>query len=56
MTKKQKIQKYEKLLKEFTDGHSRLKRIKMEMVKLRVEIKSMPNLTEERPDEIELKQ
>ena len=45
------VLKLEKLLKEFEDGHRKLKYIKLEMVKLRKEIKETPNLSEERPDE-----
>jgi uncharacterized protein involved in exopolysaccharide biosynthesis len=56
MGKKQTLQKkYDKLLKEFEDGHRRLKQVKMEMVNLRRQIKEAPNLSEERIDEILLK-
>ena len=55
MTKKQKQAQYNKMLKDFDEGHRRLKHLKQKMVKLRAEISAMPNLSEERPDELELK-
>jgi hypothetical protein len=55
MKKSQLQKKYYKLLKEFTEGHRRLKQVKMEMVKLRQQIKEAPSLSEERPDELYLK-
>lgn len=55
MTKKQAQAKYEKMLKDFDEGHRKLKKLKEEMRLLRIKIQGMPNLTEERPDELIMK-
>lgn len=52
MTRKQKEAKYLKMLQAFEDGHRKLKQLKTDMVKLRNEIKSMPVIIDERPDEM----
>lgn len=52
MTRKQKESKLLKMLQAFEDGHRKLKQLKADMVKLRAEIKSMPVMIDERPDEM----
>lgn len=55
MTKADKIKEYEALLKSFDDGHRKLKQMKRKMVALRIEIGSMQNIIDIRPDELNLK-
>ena len=55
MTKKQLETKYKKMLERFEKGHSELKHLKQDMVKLRTVINGMPDITEERNDEINMK-
>ena len=55
MNKKKLQLKYDKLLKDFDEGHRKLKSIKQEMVEVRKQIVSAPIEYEERVDEIALK-
>ena len=55
MSKKHLQKRYEKLLKDYQDGHTKLESLKKEMVEIRKQIKAAPELSEERPDEILLK-
>lgn len=57
MSKKENLEiKYSKMLTRFTKGHSELKHLKQEMVRLRTQINNTPAYLELRPDEINMKE
>lgn len=55
MSKVKKEAEYQKLLKQFEDGHRKLKGVKQRMAQLRAEINRMPTIVDERLDELLLK-